>query len=70
MSRNLLTSSCCGNIVRLDDLRGQPIEFRRYGSEPVAIGTKWVCPSCKAAYFAIALLLWYQTFDPRKRLVD
>lgn len=52
MSRNLLSSSCCGNIVRLADLRGQPIEFRRYGSEPVAIGTKWVCPSCRTAYFA------------------
>lgn len=53
MSRNLLSSSCCGNIVRLADLRGQPIEFRRYGSEPVAIGTKWICPSCQTAYFSI-----------------
>lgn len=52
MARDLFTSSCCGNIVRLADLRGQPIEFRRYCSEPVAIGTKWVCPSCKTAYFA------------------
>lgn len=53
MSRNLLTSSCCGNIVRLEDLRGKSIEFRRYSHEPVVIGTKWVCPSCRTAYFVI-----------------
>lgn len=52
MSRNLHTSSCCGNIVRLEDLRGKPLEFRRYAREPVVIGTKWVCPSCNNAYFA------------------
>ena len=55
MSRNLLSSSCCENIVRLSDLRGKPIEFRRYGSfgrEPVVLGTKWTCPSCRTAYFA------------------
>lgn len=53
MSRNLLTSSCCGNIVRLEDLRGRPIEFRRYSHKPVVIGTKWVYPSCSTAYFMI-----------------
>lgn len=52
MSRSLLTSTCCGNIVRLADLRGQPIEFRRYGTEPIALGTKWICPSCTTTYFA------------------
>ena len=52
MSRNLCTSYCCDNLVRLSDLRGKPIEFRRYYSEPVVIGTKWVCPTCQTAYFA------------------
>ena len=52
MSRNLQSSACCGSIIRLSDLRGKPIEFRRYGCEPVTIGTKWVCPSCKTSYFA------------------
>lgn len=63
MSRNLLSSSCCGNTVRLADLRGQPIEFRRYGIEPVAIGTKWVCPSCRTAYFAI----WQGGYDEQPK---
>lgn len=53
MSRNLLRSSCCGNIVRLAHLRGQPIEFRRYAKDPVVIGCKWTCPSCTTNYFAM-----------------
>lgn len=53
MSRNLCTSSCCGNTVRLSDLRGRAIEFRRYHTEPPHIGTRWDCPTCKTAYFAI-----------------
>jgi len=30
MSRNLCQSSCCDNVLRISDLRGKPIEFRRY----------------------------------------
>lgn len=52
MSRNLLQSSCCGNILRLVDLRGQAIQFRRYTKEPVVIGCKWTCPTCHTNYFA------------------
>ena len=53
MSRNLATSSCCGNTVRLSDLRGKPIEFRRYGPYVPDIGTRWDCPTCNTAYFVI-----------------
>ena len=53
MSRNLCCSTCCDNIIRLSDLRGKPIEFRRYSKEPPEIGTRWDCPSCNIAYFAI-----------------
>lgn len=52
MARNLCTSKCCGNIVRLSDLRDKPIEFRQIGNEPPDIGTRWDCPSCGTAYFA------------------
>lgn len=52
MSRNLCRSYCCKNIVRLSDLRGKPIEFRRYASYQPHIGTRWDCPTCKTAYFA------------------
>lgn len=52
MSRNLCKSSCCDNIVRLSDLRGKPIEFRRYGDSPPVIGTRWDCPTCATVYFA------------------
>lgn len=66
MSRNLTTSKCCGNIVRLSDLRGKPIEFRRYGKYAPHIGTRWDCPTCKTVYFA-----WWRdaiydgNYDPR-----
>lgn len=53
MSRNLCRSTCCDNTVRLSDLRGKPIEFRRYFKEPPNIGTRWDCPTCSTAYFAI-----------------
>lgn len=56
MSRNLCTSYCveCGHgPVRLSDLRGKPIEFRRYGDYSPAIGCRWDCPDCGTAYFAI-----------------
>lgn len=40
-------------MVKLEDLRGKPIEFRQYGSKnPPAIGTKWICPTCQTVYFA------------------
>lgn len=52
MSRNLCTSSCCENVVRLSDLRGKPIEFRQCHNDPPVIGTRWDCPSCGTAYFA------------------
>lgn len=53
MSRNLCTSKCCDNIVRLSDLRGKPIEFRQYYQYAPEIGCRWDCPTCKTAYFAI-----------------
>ena len=53
MSRNLCTSSCCENVVRLEDIRGRPIEFRRYGRYAPTIGTRWDCPTCGTAYFVI-----------------
>ena len=53
MSRNLCQSTCCENTVRLSDLRGKPIEFRQYFNSPPVIGTRWDCPSCEVAYFAI-----------------
>ena len=52
MSRNLCRSSCCDNVVRLGDLRGKLIEFRKYFDSPPDIGTRWDCPTCKTAYFA------------------
>ena len=53
MSRNLCRSFCCNNTVRLSDLRGKLIEFRRFHTEPPHIGTRWDCPTCSTAYFAI-----------------
>ena len=56
MSRNLGTSYCieCGyGPLKLDDLRGKPIEFRRYFSYVPALGCRWDCPRCNTAYFAI-----------------
>jgi hypothetical protein len=54
MSRNLATSSCetCGYTVRLTDLMGEPIEFRKYGPYVPEIGCKFVC-GCGEVYFAI-----------------
>lgn len=53
MSRNLCRSTCCDNTVRLSDLMGKPIEFRRIGTDPPYIGTRWDCPTCGTAYFTI-----------------
>lgn len=52
MASNLARSGCCGNVVRLADLRGRPIEFRRSGPYAPQIGTRWDCPACDTAYFA------------------
>lgn len=54
MSRNLCTSSCphCGRKVTLADVRGKPIEFRRYGPYVPDIGCRWDC-DCGVAYFVI-----------------
>lgn len=60
MSRNLCVSKCCENIVTLSDIRGKPIEFRRY-AKAINIGTKWACPTCETNYFVI----WRdQSWDP------
>lgn len=53
MSRNLTTSSCCGNVVRLSDVLGKPLEARRYFKYAPDFGTRWDCPSCGTAYFVI-----------------
>lgn len=54
MSRNLCTSSCpnCGYTLSLSDLRGKPVEFRRYGPYAPEIGCRFDC-SCGEVYFAI-----------------
>lgn len=52
MSRNLGRSYCCENIVRLEDMRGKPIEFRRYSKYAPHIGCRWQCPTCNTVYFA------------------
>jgi hypothetical protein len=53
MSRNIASSSCCDNVVKLADLAGRTIEFRRYGKLAPHIGVRWDCPSCDTAYFVI-----------------
>lgn len=53
MSRNLCKSSCphCGYLVRLSDLRGKPVEFRRYSQYAPVLGVRFDCP-CGQIYFA------------------
>ena len=51
MSRNLGQSSCCNTVARLSDMRGKPVEFRRYNNGMVHIGVKWACPECGTLYF-------------------
>jgi len=53
MSRNLCTDRCCGVIVRLEDLAGKPLEFRKYHDYRPVVGTKWTCPKCNKVYFVI-----------------
>lgn len=54
MSRNLCTSSCpkCNYTLRLSDIRGKPIELRRYGRYAPQIGTRFDC-ACGEVYFVI-----------------
>lgn len=55
MSRNLCRDFCpdCGpeTKIKLSDLVGKPIEFRKYGRYSPTIGTKWICPKCGKVYF-------------------
>ncbi len=54
MSRSFGTSTCimCGNhTFDLGDLRGKPIEFRKYYDEPPVIGAGCDCPICGQKYF-------------------
>jgi hypothetical protein len=44
--------SCCSNVPKLSDICNQPIEFRKFKQTAPIIGTKWICPSCEAVYFA------------------
>lgn len=55
MSRNLGKSSCveCNyGPVRITDLAGKPLEFRRYAKFRPEMGVHWDCPDCGTAYFA------------------
>jgi len=51
MSRNLCKDKCCGNYVRLADLIGKPLEFRKYYDYRPVPGVKWTCPICNRVYF-------------------
>jgi len=53
MARNLGTSECqkCDYKVRLSDIRGKPVEFRRYGPYAPVIGVRFDC-ACGEVYFA------------------
>jgi hypothetical protein len=51
MSRNLCKDKCCGIRIKLADLVGQPLEFRKYADYHPVPGVKWICPKCKRAYF-------------------
>lgn len=52
MSRNLASSVCpkCGYTLRLSDVRGKPVEFRRYGRYAPVIGVRFDC-GCGEVYF-------------------
>ena len=55
MSRNLCSSYCqvCFFKFKLEHLRGQPLEFRRYASYSPVAGVKVECPTCGTFYFAV-----------------
>jgi hypothetical protein len=52
MARNLCTSMCpkCEYTLRLSDIRGKPVEFRRYGVYAPVIGVRFDC-QCGEVYF-------------------
>lgn len=53
MARNLGKSFCdCGRVFKLSDLRGKPIEFRRYAHYIPQMGCKVECDQCGEVYFA------------------
>ena len=51
MSRNLCKDQCCGRKIKLADLMGKPLEFRKYHDYRPMPGVKWQCPVCKRVYF-------------------
>jgi hypothetical protein len=55
-SRNLCKDQCCGQRLRLADLVGKPLEFRKYYDYAPRPGVKWTCPICNRTYF-----VWIRT---------
>ena len=51
MSRNLCKDQCCGNKIKLADLVGKPLEFRKYYDYRPTPGVKWRCPKCERVFF-------------------
>lgn len=51
MSRNLCKDECCGNKIKLSELVGKPLEFRKYYDYCPQPGVKWTCPVCNRTYF-------------------
>ena len=51
MSRNLCKDQCCGVKIKLADLVGKPLEFRKYYDYAPTPGVKWQCPECKRFFF-------------------
>ena len=51
MSRNRNRDSCCNNYIKIEDLIGKPLEFRKYGEYAPHPGVKWSCPTCKRVFF-------------------
>ena len=72
MSRNLCEDRCtkCHTLVRLSDLIGQPLEFRKYHDYRPRAGVKWICPKCGTVYFCainIGSNFWGHTQEELKR---
>lgn len=75
MSRNLGTSKCvkCGYPIELKDIRGKPLEIRRYGPYRPDFGVRFDC-SCGEIYFVIIRLydeFWSdQSISDKSYLLD
>ena len=69
MSRNLGTSKCpnCGYKFTIDDLRGKPIEFRRYSKFTPKMGCRLDC-KCGEVYFSY--LHYEHTYWSREALLS